>query len=272
MGTEMVLETPCIPCPSASSLRVFTAICRYRIAPSTPAMATATAGPSGISKLPSLRPRRQFLTRSTSIGEVLMDNGNRWEMQIKGAGPTPWRRCSTAAARTCFETACRLPNPLCPSSTPPPPPLSRGGDGRAVLRSSVREFLVSEAVHALRVPTTRALSLTLSATEHSTRPWTLDKHTKVSELRQLSAGACPPSNPNLLSPCYRAAHWTVSCATAILKINGSAAAHVLHCPPLCLLPLPCLLLHWRLTSSRRTPSESASCRKARKCPSKKRAP
>jgi hypothetical protein len=119
-----------------------------------------------------------------------MDNGNRWEMQIKGAGPTPWRRCSTAAARTCFETACRQPNPLCPPSPPPPPPpLSRGGDGRAVLRSSVREFLVSEAMHALRVPTTRALSLTLSATEHSTRPWTLDKHTKVSELRQRSAGA-----------------------------------------------------------------------------------
>jgi hypothetical protein len=34
-------------------------------------------------------------------------------------------------------------------------------------------------MEALRVPTTRALSLTLSATEHSTRPWTLDKNTKV---------------------------------------------------------------------------------------------
>jgi hypothetical protein len=55
----------------------------------------------------------------------------------------------------------------------------RGGDGRAVLRSSIREFLASEAMEALHVPTTRALSLTLSATEHSTRPWTLDKNTKV---------------------------------------------------------------------------------------------
>lgn len=38
---------------------------------------------------------------------------------------------------------------------------------------------MSEAMHALRVPSTRALSLTVSATEHSTRPWTLDKNTKV---------------------------------------------------------------------------------------------
>ncbi len=49
-----------------------------------------------------------------------------WEVQIKGAGPTPF---------------------------------SRRGDGRAVLRSSIREFLCSEAMHALGVPTTRALCL-----------------------------------------------------------------------------------------------------------------
>ncbi len=36
-------------------------------------------------------------------------------------------------------------------------PYSRGGDGRAVLRSSIREFLCSEAMHALHIPTTRAL-------------------------------------------------------------------------------------------------------------------
>ena len=50
----------------------------------------------------------------------------RWELQLKGAGPTPY---------------------------------SRTADGRAVLRSSVREFLCSEAMHCLGVPTTRALSL-----------------------------------------------------------------------------------------------------------------
>jgi len=122
----------------------------------------------------------------------LMDNGKRWEMQIKGAGPTPWRR-TTAACDTQYFVKASTPFP------PPPPththhyhhhlqyfailtqPLlfAQGGDGRAVLRSSIREFLASEAMEALRVPTTRALSLTLSATEHSTRPWTLDKNTKV---------------------------------------------------------------------------------------------
>lgn len=49
-----------------------------------------------------------------------------WELQLKGAGPTPF---------------------------------SRGADGRAVLRSSIREFLVSEYLHGLGVPSTRALAL-----------------------------------------------------------------------------------------------------------------
>ncbi len=52
----------------------------------------------------------------------------RYELQLKGAGITPY---------------------------------SRFADGKAVLRSSIREFIVSEALHALRIPTTRALSLTL---------------------------------------------------------------------------------------------------------------
>jgi uncharacterized protein YdiU (UPF0061 family) len=63
--------------------------------------------------------------RAISLGELLT-GGQRWELQLKGAGPTPY---------------------------------SRGADGRAVLRSSVREFLCSEAMHHLGVPTTRALSL-----------------------------------------------------------------------------------------------------------------
>jgi serine/tyrosine/threonine adenylyltransferase len=64
--------------------------------------------------------------RAISLGEVIDRGGRRWELQLKGAGPTPY---------------------------------SRGADGRAVLRSSVREFLCSEAMHHLGVPTTRALSL-----------------------------------------------------------------------------------------------------------------
>lgn len=64
--------------------------------------------------------------RAMSLGETVNAAGERWELQLKGAGPTPY---------------------------------SRGADGRAVLRSSVREFLCSEAMHHLGVPTTRALSL-----------------------------------------------------------------------------------------------------------------
>ncbi|QEH35984.1 hypothetical protein OJF2_45420 [Aquisphaera giovannonii] len=64
--------------------------------------------------------------RAISLGELEARDGSRWEIQLKGAGPTPY---------------------------------SRHADGRAVLRSSLREFLCSEAMHHLGVPTTRALSL-----------------------------------------------------------------------------------------------------------------
>jgi uncharacterized protein YdiU (UPF0061 family) len=50
-------------------------------------------------------------------------------------------------------------------------PYCRGGDGRAVLRSSVREFLAQEHMHALQVPTSRSLSLYVSKTEKVKRPW-----------------------------------------------------------------------------------------------------
>jgi uncharacterized protein YdiU (UPF0061 family) len=64
--------------------------------------------------------------RAIALGETINAAGERWELQLKGAGPTPY---------------------------------SRSADGRAVLRSSVREFLCSEAMHHLGIPTTRALSL-----------------------------------------------------------------------------------------------------------------
>ena len=64
--------------------------------------------------------------RAITLGEAINARGERWELQLKGAGPTPY---------------------------------SRTADGRAVLRSSIREFLCSEAMHHLGVPTTRALSL-----------------------------------------------------------------------------------------------------------------
>lgn len=64
--------------------------------------------------------------RAISLGEVITPSGARAELQLKGAGRTPY---------------------------------SRGADGRAVLRSSIREFLCSEAMAHLGVPTTRALCL-----------------------------------------------------------------------------------------------------------------
>jgi serine/tyrosine/threonine adenylyltransferase len=64
--------------------------------------------------------------RAIALGEVLDIAGSHQTLQLKGAGPTPY---------------------------------SRTADGRAVLRSSIREFLCSEAMFHLGVPTTRALSL-----------------------------------------------------------------------------------------------------------------
>jgi uncharacterized protein YdiU (UPF0061 family) len=70
--------------------------------------------------------------RAILLGDVINHAGERWSLQLKGAGPTPY---------------------------------SRSADGLAVLRSSLREFLCSEAMHHLGVPTTRALSLCLSGEE-----------------------------------------------------------------------------------------------------------
>jgi uncharacterized protein YdiU (UPF0061 family) len=64
--------------------------------------------------------------RAITLAEVVSPDGARYDLQLKGAGGTPY---------------------------------SRTADGRAVLRSSVREFMCSEAMHHLGVPTTRALSL-----------------------------------------------------------------------------------------------------------------
>ncbi|WP_297440596.1 protein adenylyltransferase SelO family protein [Sulfurimonas sp.] len=75
--------------------------------------------------------------RAISVLEALI-NGKRWEMQLKGGGRTPY---------------------------------CRGADGRAVLRSSIREFLAQEHMYALGVPTSRSLSLYTSNTETVKRPW-----------------------------------------------------------------------------------------------------
>src|SRR5690554_3510359 len=66
--------------------------------------------------------------RGLLLGEVVNGRGEHWDLHLKGAGSTPY---------------------------------SRMGDGRAVLRSSIREFLASEALQALGIPTSRALCVTV---------------------------------------------------------------------------------------------------------------
>ena len=69
--------------------------------------------------------------RGLLLGEVYNRAGEHWDLHLKGAGQTPY---------------------------------SRMGDGRAVLRSSIREFLASEALHALGIPSSRALCVIGSST------------------------------------------------------------------------------------------------------------
>ncbi|MEW6133438.1 MAG: protein adenylyltransferase SelO [Pseudomonadota bacterium] len=96
---------------------------------------SGNAIPSGADPLAALYAGHQFGHyvpqlgdgRAILLGEVLHPSGTRWEVQLKGAGRTPY---------------------------------SRGGDGRAVLRSSIREYLCSEAMHGLGIPSTRALCIT----------------------------------------------------------------------------------------------------------------
>ncbi|MBF0371040.1 MAG: YdiU family protein [Magnetococcales bacterium] len=80
--------------------------------------------------------------RAIGLGEVVNRAGERWELQLKGSGLTPY---------------------------------SRGGDGLAVLRSSIREFLCSEAMHHLGIATTRALSV-ITTGEPVTRDMFYDGH------------------------------------------------------------------------------------------------
>ena len=75
--------------------------------------------------------------RAVSVLEAVI-NGKRWEMQLKGGGRTPY---------------------------------CRGADGRAVLRSSIREFLAQEHMYALGILTSRSLSLYTSKVEKVKRPW-----------------------------------------------------------------------------------------------------
>jgi uncharacterized protein YdiU (UPF0061 family) len=92
-----------------------------RLLPNSEPLAMLYAGHQFGHYVPQLGDGRAIL-----LGEVANGAGERWDIQLKGAGPTPY---------------------------------SRSGDGRAVLRSSIREYLCSEAMHGLGIPTSRALCI-----------------------------------------------------------------------------------------------------------------
>jgi len=91
------------------------------ILPGSEPIATVYAGHQFGGFVPQLGDGRAHL-----LGELLDQSGQRWDLQLKGSG------------RTAF---------------------SRGGDGRCALGPAVREFIMSEAMHALGVPTTRCLAV-----------------------------------------------------------------------------------------------------------------
>jgi uncharacterized protein YdiU (UPF0061 family) len=93
-------------------------------------ISTAYAGHQFGSFVPKLGDGRAHL-----LGEIKTSKGKTFELQLKGSGKTPY---------------------------------SRFGDGKAVLRSSIREYLCSEAMHGLGIPTTRALAL-VGSTENVMR-------------------------------------------------------------------------------------------------------
>lgn len=90
-----------------------------RAIPGTEPIAQRYAGHQFGQYVPELGDGRAIL-----LGEVATETGGRWDLHLKGGGQTVF---------------------------------SRGFDGRSVLRSAIREYLASEALHALRIPTTRAL-------------------------------------------------------------------------------------------------------------------
>jgi serine/tyrosine/threonine adenylyltransferase len=92
-----------------------------QLLPHSKPLATVYAGHQFGVYVPQLGDGRAIL-----LGEVIAPNGQSWELQLKGAGPTPF---------------------------------SRGFDGRAVLRATIREYLAGEALQALGIPSTRSLAI-----------------------------------------------------------------------------------------------------------------
>ncbi len=108
--------------PSQAGTKAFLEICSgNRVPTGADPLAAIYAGHQFGTFVPQLGDGRAIL-----LGEARGPDGRRWDLQLKGAGRTPY---------------------------------SRMADGRAVLRSTIREYLCSEAMHGLGIPTTRALAI-----------------------------------------------------------------------------------------------------------------
>lgn len=107
--------------PDALSPADVDALCGNRVPAHIQPVAAVYAGHQFGVYVPQLGDGRALL-----LGDLVDEHGARHELQLKGAGRTPF---------------------------------SRGADGRAVLRSTIREYLASEALHGLGIPTTRALAI-----------------------------------------------------------------------------------------------------------------
>ncbi|WP_293369449.1 YdiU family protein [Nevskia sp.] len=141
LGEPYSLPIPARPLPTPTLLHVNSALAReLGVDPADSASPSFAAIMAGNAPWPDYDARASVYAghqfghfvpqlgdgRALSIAEIRDAAGQPQELQLKGAGPTPY---------------------------------SRGSDGRAVLRSSIREYLCSEAMHALGIPTTRALAL-----------------------------------------------------------------------------------------------------------------
>ena len=140
LGEPYSTAIPARPLPTPSLLHVNTALADQLGLSSSIASPEFTALMAGNTAWPGYESRAsvyaghqfgQFVPqlgdgRALLIAEIDDRHGQPQELQLKGAGPTPY---------------------------------SRHADGRAVLRSSIREYLCSEAMHGLGIPTTRALAL-----------------------------------------------------------------------------------------------------------------
>lgn len=145
-GLDPAFTTPCAPTPLDDLTVVHTQASLVEamgLPPEWVASETFRSVMAGAAPLPNAAPSAsvyaghqfgQFVPqlgdgRAHLLGEWRGPDQRVWRLQLKGSGRTPW---------------------------------SRGADGRAVLRSSLREYVASEAFHALGIPTTRALALGMS--------------------------------------------------------------------------------------------------------------